>query len=229
RYRAFVLEMDRRMADNWTMNVSYALSRLYGNYDQDYSGGVAGAAVFNTSSLLNDGPGAFTADTFRQGVLSQDRTHVLKIFGSYMPPRIDGLTLGGYLRAQSGTPWEARGLPWGSTLTYLRYLEPAGTNRNEFWTNFDLLVGYGRRLGRFSGKVEARVLNLFNNQTPLAVDQRKYLDPRNRTIVGNPDPSCLACWTDAMVQGTSQPNSRYGQPVTWADPRRFLLTLLLEF
>ena len=229
KYRAFVVELDRRTANNWTMNVSYSLSKLYGNYDLDYSGGVAGAAVFNTSSLINDGPGSFTADTNRQGVLSQDRTHVLKVFGSYMPPQLSGLTVGGYLRAQSGTPWEARGLPWGSTLTYLRYLEPAGTNRNDFWTNFDFLLGYTQRFGRFNGRIEGRVLNLFNNQTAIAVDQRQYLDPRNRTIVGSPDRSCLACWTDAMVQGTSQPNPRYGEPTNWAAPRRFLLTFLVDF
>lgn len=229
KYRAFVVEIDRRMSNNWAMNLSYAISKLYGNYDLDYSGGVAGAAVFNTSSLINDGPGSFTADTFRQGVLSQDRTHVLKVFGTFMPPQVSGLTLGGYLRAQSGTPWEARGLPWGSVATYLRYLEPAGSNRNDFWTNFDLLVGYARKFARFNGKVEARALNLFNNQTALAVDQRKYLDPRNRTIVGSPDPGCFACWTDAMVQGASQPNPRFGQPTVWADPRRFLLTLQVDF
>lgn len=229
KYRAFVLEVSRRLADNWTMNASYSLSKLYGNYDQDYAGGVAGAAVFNTSSLINDGPGSFTADTFRQGVLSQDRTHVLKIFASYMPPRITGLTVGGYVRAQSGTPWEARGLPWGSTLTYLRYLEPAGTNRNESWTNVDLLLGYNRRFGRLDARIEGRVLNLFDNQAALAVDQRKYLDPRNRTITGSPDPGCLACWTDAMVQGTSQPNPRYGEPTVWAPPGRFLLTLQVDF
>ncbi|HSL22819.1 MAG TPA: TonB-dependent receptor [Vicinamibacterales bacterium] len=229
KYRALVFELNRRTANNWTMNVSYSFSKLYGNYDLDYSGGVAGAAVFNTSSLINDGPGSFTADTFRQGVLSQDRPHVLKVFASYLPPQISGLTVGGYLRAQSGKPWEARGLPWGSTLTYLRYLEPAGTNRTDFWTNFDFLMGYVHGFGRFNARVEGRILNLFNNQTELAVDQRQYLDPRNRTIVGSPDRSCLACWTDAMVQGTSQPNPRYGEPTDYASPRRFLLTLQLDF
>ena len=157
------------MANRWSTSVSYSLSKLSGNYDQDYS---AGTAIFNTSSLINDGPGSFTADTFRQGVLSQDRTHVFKIFGSYMP--LDQLTLGTYIRGQSGTPWEARGLPWGSTATYLRYLEPAGTNRNDFWTNVDLLAAYAIPLGRARFKLEGRILNLFDTQTALSVDQRKY-------------------------------------------------------
>jgi outer membrane receptor for ferric coprogen and ferric-rhodotorulic acid len=224
RYRALTLELNRRLANRWSTSISYSLSKLYGNYDQDYS---SAAAVFNTSSLINDGPGSFTADTFRQGVLSQDRTHVFKIFGSYMP--LDQLTLGTYIRGQSGTPWEARGLPWGSTATYLRYLEPAGTNRNDFWTNVDLLAAYAIPFGRARFKVEGRILNLFDTQTALTVDQRQYLDGRIRTIVGTPPADCLACWTDAMVQGTTTPNPAFGQPTSYAPARRFLLSLIADF
>ena len=229
KFKTVTAEVNRPLSNNWAMNVSYAWSRLSGNYDQDYSGGLGGAAVFNTSSLINDGPGSFTSDTNRQGVLSQDRTHVMKGFLTYMPPVVKNLTIGAYLRGQSGTPWEARGLPWGSTATYLRYLEPAGTNRNDFWFNSDLLLAYGIGVGRSTLKLEGRVLNVIGDQTALLRDNRKYLDGRIRTIVGTPDPACLSCWTDAMVQGTTQPNPNFGQPSAYASPRRFLLTALWEF
>jgi hypothetical protein len=130
-----------------------------------------------------------------------------------------------YVRGQSGTPWEARGLPWSSTTTYLRYLEPAGTHRTPFWTNVDLLAKYGRH----RVTVEARLLNAFNQETVLAVDQRKYLDPLNRTIVGSPSVGCRSCFTDAMSQGTTQPNPRYGTPIAYAPQRRLLLSLIFEF
>ena len=89
--------------------------------------------------------------------------------------------MGASVRAQSGTPWAALGLPRGSGATYLNYLEPAGTNRNPTWTNVDLLLKYGVTLGgRQRSRVEGRILNLFNKETVLLVDQRKYLNARNR-------------------------------------------------
>ena len=139
KYRAFTVELSRPLRDKWSLTASYALTRLWGNFDLDY----AASAVFNTSSILQDGPGVFVEDRFREGPLSQDRTHVLKIFAAYVPtPR---LTFGGYLRAQSGQPWEARGRDWYDG--YRRYLEPAGTNRNDAWTNVDILTAYKLRFG----------------------------------------------------------------------------------
>jgi outer membrane receptor for ferric coprogen and ferric-rhodotorulic acid len=231
RYRALTFELNRLMANRWSATVSYSFSKYYGNLDIDYSGGLAGAQIFNTSSLLEDGPGSFVEDRFREGVLTQDRPHVLKVFATYMPEFLDGLTFSGYVRAQSGTPWEARGLPWGSTLTYLRYLEPAGTNRTDSWTNFDFLAAYRLKLPRNAGfKIEGRVLNLFNAETALLRDNRKYLDGRIRAFTSTPGPDCdRACYTDLMVQGTTQPNPAYGQPTAYATPRRFLLTLLVDF
>lgn len=232
KYKTFTVELNRNLRDTWAMNVSYAWSKLYGNYDQDYSGGLAGAAVNNTSSLLNDGPGSFTADTFRQGVLSQDRPHVFKVLATWNPKWIENFTTGATVRTQSGTPWEARGLPWGSSATYLRYLEPAGTNRNPTWTNVDLLLKYGiglggRRMLRFEGKV----LNLFNNETVLTVDQRNNLNPRNLAVVGNPPADCLSCWTDAFTaaQPTTLPNAAFGLPTAYAPQRRFQLSVLFDF
>ncbi len=229
KYKTFTVEMNRRMRNNWSANVSYAWSKLYGNYDQDYAGG----AVFNTSSLINDGPGTFTVDRFRDGVLSQDRTHVFKVLATYMPPWFEGFSLGTYIRTQSGTPWQAMGLSRGSSLTYINYLEPAGTNRNPTWTNVDLLLRYDFRLGgtRRVG-FEGRLLNMFNTETELSVDQRQYLNGRNLTYPTPSDPACLSCWTDSWtsVQYLNPiPNPAYGNPTSYATPRRFLLSVLFEF
>src|SRR5207247_530628 len=80
------------------------------------------------------GPGVFVEDRFRDGPLSQDRTHVLKIFATWVPTA--HVSIGGYLRTQSGQPWEARGRDWYDG--YRRYLEPAGTHRHDAWTNVDV-------------------------------------------------------------------------------------------
>jgi len=212
KYRALTFELSRRLADRWSLSASYSYSRLWGNFDLDYSTG----AIFNTSSALQDGPGLFVEDEYRYGPLSQDRTHVFKAFATWLPT--DRLTLGGYLRVQSGTPWEARGRDWYNG--YRRYLEQAGTNRNDVWPNFDLLASYKLPLGaRASAGIEARVLNLFDTQTALSRDNRKYLDGRIRDFANPP----------YLIQGTTQPNPDYGQPTDYAPPRRLLLTVFVNF
>ena len=227
-YKAFTIELSRRLANNWSMNASYAWSRLEGNFDLDYAAG----AVFNTSSAIQDGPGEFVQDRFRYGPLGQDRPHVFKLFASYAPPAIRNLTLGGYLRAQSGTPWAARGIDWDNGLR--RYLEPAGTNRNDAWTNLDILTAYSVPVGgRAKVTIEARVLNVFGQLTTLNVDQRQWLDARIRpatsafAVCGTD----YACATDlfSAAQTTTQPNSRYQQGTEWAPPRRFLLSFRADF
>ena len=225
KYQAFTVELTRRLINGWSANASYSWSRLEGNFDLDY----AGSAVFNTSSILQDGPGVFVEDRYRYGPLSQDRTHVFKLFATWLPPQVEGLTLGGYLRVQSGTPWEARGRDWYNG--YRRYVEPAGTQRNDVWPNVDFLASYRIPFGgdRAGLKVELRALNLFNTETALSVDQRQYLDGRIRYTSLPAGCDTPACATDAMVQGTTQPNPDFGQPNSYAPQRRFLLTFVVDF
>ena len=228
KYRSLTIELSRRLANNWALTTSYAWSRLEGNMDLDYST----VAVFNTSSAIQDGPGEFVQDRYRYGPLGQDRPHVFKVFASYVPPQVPNLTLGGYLRAQSGPTWAARGIDWDNGLR--RYLEQAGSRRVDAWTNFDLLTAYRLPVGgRARISVEGRVLNLFGNLTTLNVDQRQFLDGRIRpaasafAVCGTD----YACATDlfSAAQTTNQPNSRFGQGSEWAAPRRFILSLRADF
>ena len=227
-YRSFTIELSRRLANNWALTTSYSWSRLEGNFDLDYAAG----AVFNTSSAIQDSPGAFVEDRFRKGRLTQDRPHVFKVFASYVPPQLPNLTLGGYLRAQSGAAWGAKGIDWDNGLQ--RYLEQAGSRRVESWTNLDMLAAYRIPVGgRAKISVEGRVLNLFGNLTTLGVDRRQFLDPRIRPAV-SAFAVCgtdYACATDlfSAAQTTNQPNSRFGQGSEWAPPRRFLLSLRADF
>jgi hypothetical protein len=237
RYKALTFELGRRMANQWSMNASYSWSRLEGTYDQDYSGGLSGAAVFNTSSLINDGPGSYTADEFRDGPMSQDRTHVFKLFASYMPAAVRGLTLGGYLRSQTGTPYEKRGLPRGSSATYLLLFEPAGTNRNDTWTNFDMLAAYRLSLPGNAGlKLEARVLNLFNEETALLRDNRWVTTrtiPANSAFAGPCAAGdlnvCEQIWRAAQITPSTTFNPNFGEPTAYAAPRRLLMTVQFDF
>ena len=210
KYRAFTVELNKRMADRWSLIASYTWSQFEGNFDLDYSGG----AVFNTSSYIQDGPGTFVEEPNRYGPLSQDRPHVFKLFGNFVP--VDGLTLGGYFRVQSGTPWQARGSDSQGS-AYLNYLEAAGSRRNPTWANFDLLASYRFDLSEdVKLTVEGRVLNVLNTQTQTSADERQYLDYNDQD-----DPPYILPY--------EEPNPLFATADAYAPQRRFLLTMLLNF
>jgi len=202
-YRALTFDLRRQLAGRWQGSVSYTWSRYEGNYDIDY----ATAGVFNTSSFIQDGPGTDVQDPNRFGPLFEDRPHVFKVFGTFAAR--SRLTTSGYLRVQSGAPWAARArdVPGGT----LNYLEPAGSHRNPTWANLDLLASY--RLptrGRAAITVEARLLNVFDNQTRLSTDAQQFLDLRSSS-------------SPPYIQPYLQPNPLFGLGNLFAPPRRLYL------
>jgi hypothetical protein len=208
-YRAATIDLRRRLADRWMADVSYTWSRFEGNFDLDYSQ----VAVFNTSSFIQDAPGAYVEDPNRFGPLFEDRPHVVKVFGSYAPT--PQLTVSGYFRVQSGTPWGARARDWAGAV--LKYLEPAGTNRNPTWTNLDLMGLYQIPMqGRTRISVEARLLNVFGNQTQLTTDAQQFLDLRQIPV---------APFFDAYLQ----PNPFFGTGNSFAPPRRLVLAASISY
>lgn len=209
-YKAFTIEIAKRMADRWSATMSYTWSRFEGNFDIDYS---ANDSVFNTSSFIQDGPGTNVEEPGRFGPLRQDRPHVFKLFTTWMP--IDSVTLGAYLRAQSGAPWNARGRDWEGAV--LNNIEPVGSHRNPTWTNFDLLGSYHLPLqGRARVSLEARLWNVFGNQTRLSTDAQQYLD-LNRIS------------TPPYFGPYTQPNEFFATGNQFAPPRRVVLAAKLRF
>ncbi|HEX7185202.1 MAG TPA: carboxypeptidase regulatory-like domain-containing protein [Thermoanaerobaculia bacterium] len=168
-YTAFTLMVNRLPFDDRFMRLaisaSYTWSRLEGNWDIDYAN-----SLFYNSSILQDGPGVLITDN-RDGILRGDRTHVAKIFATISP--IERMRVGSYVRYQSGGAWEARGLPSSNvSSSFHRYLEPAGSRRMEDWLNVDLLTSYEFPLGPIGLELEGRILNVFDEQVALEVDDR---------------------------------------------------------
>jgi Carboxypeptidase regulatory-like domain len=208
-YRAVTFELKRQLADKWSATVSYTWSRFEGNFDLDYST----VSVFNTSSFIQDGPGTQVQDPNRFGPLNEDRPNVFKLFGTYAP--FTNFTASAYLRSQSGAPWNARARDWEGAV--LNYLEPAGAHRNPVWTNLDLMASYRVPLTPKAGlTVEARLLNVFNNQTQLSVDPEEFLDLR--TISGPP-----------YFAPYLQPNPFFSTGNGFAPPRRVYLAASVNF
>jgi len=208
-YRAVTVDMRRQFAGRWHGSVSYTWSRFEGNYDLDY----AAAGVFNTSSFIQDGVGTNVQDPNRMGPLFEDRPHIVKLFGSYAVT--SRLMTSGYFRAQSGAPWAARArdVPGGT----LNYLEPAGSHRNPTWSNLDLMATYRLIAGaRGNVTLEARLLNVFDNQTQLSTDAQQYLDLRTQS-------------TPPFILPYAQSNPLFGFGNAFAPPRRLYLGLGVTF
>jgi hypothetical protein len=208
-YRALTFDLRRRLAGGWMSDLSYTWSRFEGNFDLDY----ATVSVFNTSSFIQDGPGANVEDPNRSGPLFEDRPHVVKLLTSYaMTSRLSGSA---YLRLQSGTPWAARGRDLPGAV--LNYLEPAGSHRNPMWTNLDLMASYRLPLeGRATLSLEARLLNVFDKQTRLSTDSQQYLDLQRLS-------------TPPFIASYQQHNPFFGTGNGFAPPRRLHLAVLFNF
>jgi hypothetical protein len=208
-YRALTIDLRRPLAARWNGSISYTWSRFEGNYDLDY----ATVGVFNTSSIIQDGPGTDVQEPNRLGPLFEDRPHVFKVFGTFAAT--SRLMASGYLRVQSGAPWAARGrdVP-GSTLNYL---EPAGTHRNPTWANLDLMASYRLPAGsRAAVTLEARLMNVFDNQTRLSTDAQQFLDLRTSP-------------TPPYIQPYLLPNPLFGLGNAFAPPRRLYLGAGVSF
>ena len=214
-YSGATIDITKRYSHGWYLNTNYTYSHLYGNFDNDFSN-----SQYNNSSALQDEPGLYTNDpaSLRSGTLRPYRTHIFKLLGSYDLPL--GFSVGGFLRIQSGTPWQAQGYT-SSQYAAGRYLEPAGSRRLPTWTNFDLLGAYTFHFGgEMSVRLEGRVQNLFNTQTVLDVNRLQYTD----AYVDGTSTS-----TAISPQGTSNPNPLFGTPTACAVPRRFVLTAYFNF
>lgn len=204
-YTAATLQVNRMPRDDrflgLMVNASYTWSRLEGNWDVDYGPD----SVFYNSSFIQDGPGVLITDN-REGLLRGDRTHVLKVFSTIEP--IERTRVGTYLRYQSGGAWEARTLPDPnvSSSSHFRYLEAAGSRRMEDWLNVDLLASYTFDFGVLGLELEGRILNVFDEQVELTVD--------DRLIVG---------------RATAPNNPNFGKPLTYSDPRAFVLSAIVRY
>jgi hypothetical protein len=206
KYRAATLEVRKALRENWSLDVSYTLSRLEGNWDLDYA-----TQLFYTSSYIEDGPGLYVEDRNRNGILTGDRTHVAKVFATYVFPT--NTTIGAYVRYQSGRPYEARGFDIAYNTDYL-YLEKAGSRRMEDWTNVDLSVGQSFRLGPGELNIGASIYNLFNEQAVLALQQ---------------DVCLVGPCTAIPPVGDPNRNPNFERPTLLAQPRRVAVSATYSF
>ncbi len=164
RYRGQDLVLSRRHGGRWQAQVTYVLSKAEGTVDNDYfeSLGVGGPFSSPNRALIN-----------AEGLLIHDARHEIKVLGSYQLPRID-VTLSGFFRSVSGTTYTPFQdlpelvTPFGESVR----LEPRGSRRTPTRTILDLRLEKVFALGRGRLGVYADLINAFNADTVVAVQNR---------------------------------------------------------
>jgi hypothetical protein len=199
-YSALELTLRRPNEDRYFYQISYVLSRTYGNYSGQFY-----------SELGEPTPGQNWAVATEEqvpnstGLLPNDRTHVIKLFGSY---RFDfGLSLGTYFTWQTGTPLN----------------EFAPSRRGVFRPLFLVERGSAGRTPTLWD------LNLRLSYEPRAVPLKLLLDVMH---IGNPRTAVnLEQFRVSAFDSGGNPvlNPSYGEPLAFQPPMTFRLGIEARF
>ena len=182
---------------------SFTTSRYYGNLDQDGSTVTTAndGNIFIGSSNIGDGPGRQLWD-FKLGTLRGDRPVSFKLYGSYNLPW--QASLGTYIIAQSGQPWEKWDYSLYSAFTTstnetIKYAEDAGSRRAPSHAQMDLKYLQNFRLDRLrTAQIDVDLFNVFNSQTGYNFESRVH-------------------------------NAGFGNPQSFFDPRRIQVAFRFLF
>ncbi|MDP9361465.1 MAG: TonB-dependent receptor [Acidobacteriota bacterium] len=219
-YKAIELHAQKRYSNNYQFFASYVWSRLTGNYD--------GTTQVSTGQLDPNINSAYDYADFEinnsgGGLLSQDRTHQLKFYGSYTIPGglAHGLELGLATHYYSGTPLTAMGYA-NSYRNNEYYLTPRGAlGRGPADYEADIHVGLPIAVGRSGLRLSLDVFNILNRQAPNALDLRynRSVDP---ICSGIPAALCNGDGGLVNVPGTVTPVGSIANPHATAPNPDFL-------
>lgn len=169
-YKGIELHAQKRFSNNYQFFASYVWSRLEGNYD--------GTFQASTGQLDPNINSAFDYADFivnNDGLLSNDRTHQLKFYGSYTfgTGFAKGLDLGLAAHYESGTPLTAYGYEHAGYRNWEYYLTKRGDlGRGPSDYEADVHVGYPIAFGASRLTLIADVFNVFNRQSITNLDTR---------------------------------------------------------
>ncbi|PYQ57248.1 MAG: hypothetical protein DMF58_18735 [Acidobacteria bacterium] len=220
KYKAVELHAQKRFSNNYQFFTSYVWSRLTGNYDGTYQVST-GQLDPNINSAYDYAD--FEINNAGGGLLSNDRTHTFKFYGSYTIPTgvAHGLELGLHTYYYSGTPLTAMGYA-SSYRNYEYYYTRRGTlGRGPADYEADVHVGYPIAVARGHINVLLDVFNILNRQSKTALDNRYNLssDP---PCAGIPDSACNGDGGILNIPGSINPAFTITNPRATATNPDFL-------
>ncbi len=180
-YKGVELSANKRFSNNYQFFASYLWSKLEGNYD--------GTFQVSTGQLDPNINSAYDYADFlvnNNGILSNDRTHQLKFYGSYQVPSgsmMSGLNLGFAAHYASGTPLTARGYS-GAYQNWEYYLSTRGQlGRGPADYEADFHIGYPINVSTGHLNIIGDIFNILDRQAKTAVDLR-YNRAQDATCAG---------------------------------------------
>jgi hypothetical protein len=160
RYKAFEINLNKRMSNRWQMQTSYVWSRLDGDILLDFT---------NPNNLIDFvGQGATTTGGIGN-TNSPDQTHAFKLLGSYQAPW--GITFGANYQALSGLPRDRNLSVNFSQGTANIRVEPRGTYRSD---NLSLLSLRAEKGFRFNASNRASFIVELHNALNSSAGQVTY-------------------------------------------------------
>ena len=240
-YDSVELRLRRRLANNWSAELSYLWSRLYGNYSglasSDEGGSGTGRTDPDISRYFDNTIQSYGADGKAvYGLLPTDRAHTIKVQGTYSFNKI-GTEIGAFGILESGTP----------QTSYQRYsgypVFIYGRNdlgRSPWYSQIDLVVTQPIKLGRNRRLLlQANVDNLFDQGTWTGLynvysgyGPAPYRDSITLTmppaVLYNPsgyDPAAIA----AAYTGTLRKNPLYLTPNIFQGRRQLRVSAKFSF
>ncbi len=195
KYKGIEVHAEKRFSNNYQFFTSYVWSQLKGNYDGTFQAST-GQADPNINSAFD------YADFLvnNNGFLSNDRTHVVKFYGSYTLSNgfAKGLDVGVGAHWESGVPLTAQGY----SVTYRNfeyYLTTRGAlGRGPSDYEADIHAGFPIPVGGSHVSLLLDVFNIFNRQSATNLDQRYNQSG---------DPACTGIPYKPPVNNVPQPAS----------------------
>ncbi len=206
-FRGLQIDLQHRFAGNFFLKASYLYSKLVGSYDGFVNEltGQANPAESNAFDYIDVVPNNF-------GRLTLDRTHQVKLSGSYSFPI--GLQAGINSFVSSGAPLSILGWAHVNGYDTSRFLVPRGSAGELPWTyNIDLHLEYRLALGAVS---RVPVIDVFNLTTVQQTIGRNQV--YNRLRRGDQSPPF-----------TNPTNPTYGLDTAFQKPRLVRLGARVSF
>ncbi len=187
KYQGLEMVFNKRFSNRWQLLASYTLGKATGSTDNGFGYDLGyGGNVYDPNFWIN-------AD----GHSTSDPTHMIKIQGSYVIPKVD-LSVNVYFRGITGNSWTARYRTEALTQGRVTFfLEPRGSNHYPMEKVLDLRLEKIFTIhGKYNLGILLDVFNVFNSNTVTSWGTRwgydwganEYLSTSNHELYGIMNP-----------------------------------------